>query len=93
MHVNESGLGEVLTRTMDSSMAGAAAVLEGAEFQPTEQETDFLRDVALTLVLLVIHPCPQTKIQCLLSHYCIFFYLTIIQKLLLACTSFCHFVI
>lgn len=74
MYVKESGLREVLTRTMDSSMAGAAAVLEGAEHQPVEQETDFFRDMVLTLVPLVTHPYPQTKFHCLLS---IFFYSTI----------------
>lgn len=71
-HVNESDIREVLTRTMDSSTAGAAAALEGDEYQPAEQK-DFFRDMALTLVPLVLHPCPQTKVQCLLSHYCIFF--------------------
>lgn len=78
---------------MDSSTAGAAAVLEGAEHQPTEQETDFFRALALTLEPLVTHPCPQTKLLCPLSHYCTLSYSTNIQKLLLACASFCHIVI
>lgn len=93
MHVNESGLREVLTRTMDSSMAGAAAVLEGAEHHPAEQEMDFIRDMALILVPLVIHTCPQTKVHCVLPHYSIFFYITIFQKFLLPCSFFCHTVI
>lgn len=72
MHVNESGLREVPSRTMDSSMAGAAAVLEGAEHQLAEQESDFFRALALTLNLK-LHTHVHKQRFCVFSLIIVYF--------------------